>query len=412
MKQTMKIAKWELKKNLTNKSFLFSLFLTPALFLLFFFIPQLFDDSSESELTTVFLKDDIGAYETIENFVEQQPFLEWELVDTELPETDIIKQLNEHDNQAFVHLDEDSLAEHSFTVYTSDSIDSSFMSEVNVLSDPIKELQLERLELSDEQLAVIQAPFMFEVEETTSNAEATGGIEDVASEEELLSKLVPGIFAGIVLFSIVISGMMIFQSASQEKKEKIAEIILSSVTPNELMQGKIIGYFFLGIIQVAVWLGVAIPVVLWKIDMPVMQYLLVPEVLIFLVIAILGYLFFASLFVGVGATIEDVSTSGNFQGLVIMLPFVQFIFFGPLFSNPDGILAKVLSFIPFTAPGTLIIRLSLLDQWPWIEIISAIVVLFISVLLFMRLAGKIFKTGILMYGKNATPKEILKWMMQ
>src|SRR5699024_5117203 len=141
-------------------------------------------------------------------------------------------------------------------------------------------------------------------------------------------------------------------------------------------------------------------------------YLLVPEVLIFLVIAILGYLFFASLFVGVGATIEDVSTSGNFQGLVSMLPFVQFIFFGPLFSNRDGILVKVLSFIPFTAPGTLIIRLSLLDQWPWIEIISAIVVLFISVLLFMRLAGKIFKTGILMYGKNATPKEILKWMMQ
>src|SRR5690625_6432895 len=100
----------------------------------------------------------------------------------------------------------------------------------------------------------------------------------------------PGSFAGIILFSIVISGMMIFQSASQEKKDKIDEIILSSLTPNELMQGKIIGYFVLGIIQVFVWLGFAIPIVIWKFDLPIFEYLFVPELAILLLIAILGYL--------------------------------------------------------------------------------------------------------------------------
>src|SRR5690625_2650449 len=173
----------------------------------------------------------------------------------------------------------------------------------------------------------------------------------------------PGSFAGIILFSIVISGMMIFQSASQEKKDKIDEIILSSLTPNELMQGKIIGYFVLGIIQVFVWLGFAIPIVIWKFDLPIFEYLFVPELAILLLIAILGYLFFASIFVGIGATIEDVSTSGNFQGMVLMLPFLPFILIGPILSNPTGLVAQIGSYIPFTSPGILIIRLSMLEEW-------------------------------------------------
>ena len=96
----------------------------------------------------------------------------------------------------------------------------------------------------------------------------------VASDEvDPLERMIPGIFAGIILFSIVMTGMMIFQSASQEKKEKVAEIILSSLTPTELMQGKIIGYFVLGITQVIVWLVVALPAVMWRFDIPLIEVL-------------------------------------------------------------------------------------------------------------------------------------------
>src|SRR5699024_10440557 len=130
-----------------------------------------------------------------------------------------------------------------------------------------------------------------------------------------------------------------------------------------LMQGKIIGYFALGIIQVIVWLGLASPIVLWKIDIPIFKYLLVPELAVLLLIAILGYLIFASLFVGLGATIEDVSTSGNFQGLVFMLPFLPFMLVGPVFTDPSGIVAKVGSYIPVTAPGILLIRLTIMEDW-------------------------------------------------
>lgn len=226
----------------------------------------------------------------------------------------------------------------------------------------------------------------------------------------MLEKIVPGIFAGVILLSIVYTGMMTFQSASQERKDKMAEIILSSLTPGELMQGKIVGYFILGLIQTFVWIGLAMPVVIWKYDFSILMYLFTFETLIFIIIAILGYLLFAALFVGLGATIEDVSATGSFQGMVIMLPFVPVIFLSSILEDPNGQVAKIVSYIPFTSPSVLILRLTILEQWPWMEIVLAIVILIISVWVFTKLAGRIFKIGIQKYGKNATPKEIWKWL--
>src|SRR5699024_12313359 len=124
----------------------------------------------------------------------------------------------------------------------------------------------EQLCLSDQELAVVSSPLMFE--ETTGQdlEESSGG--EAQAQEDLLERVVPGIFGGIVLLSIVFTGMYIFQSASLEKKDKIAEIILSSVTPGELMQGKIIGYFILGLLQSAVLLVFAVPFAMWKLDFP------------------------------------------------------------------------------------------------------------------------------------------------
>src|SRR5690625_3128414 len=122
--------------------------------------------------------------------------------------------------------------------------------------------------------------FDFHQEDTTgeeNHEEKSSAGPFLEDSDKFLQRFIPGIFSGIILFSIVISGMMIFQSASQEKKDKIAEIILSSLTPNELMQGKIVGYFVLGLIQVFVWIGLALPVIMWKFDLPIFEHLFTPE---------------------------------------------------------------------------------------------------------------------------------------
>ncbi|WP_033541301.1 ABC transporter permease [Planococcus sp. CAU13] len=400
MRNTMKVARWEIRRNLKNKSFIIGMFLTPIIFLAFFFVPQLFSSDDEAATTTVYVNDGLGVYEQLEAAAANT---DWQMEPTEITESEAEAALGEAEDTAYVFVTEESVETGKVTVYTNEDTDSAFMDEVQVLSAPLQMVQIEQLGLTPEEAGVVAQGIVFE---DASVETEEGGL----FAENMLERVIPGAFAAVVMLSIVFTGMAIFTSASQEKKDKIAEIILSSLTPSDLMQGKIIGYFILGIIQVVVFLVIALPVLIWQIDFPVLEYLLVPELLVLLFIAVLGYLLYAALFVGIGATMADVSTAGNFQGLVMMLPFSPFLFIGPVISDPNGFIAQLGSYIPFTSPGVLILRLSLLEEWPWLEIIIAIAILAVSVWVFMKLAGKVFKTGILMYGKNATPGEIWKWI--
>lgn len=413
MRNAMKVAKWEIKRNLKNKSFIIGLFMTPLIFFIFMFIGGLMNDSDDDiaeDTTNVYINDQLGLFESIEETAKAQDF-NWEIHRTDLDEASIKEELESSEDTAYIFLNEKVINEGEIPVYTSDEITFSFMSQVQVLEGPIKLWQAEEIGLSGKELAIVSAPLSFN-ELTDDDLNGAGGNEaqDGQPKEDLLSRITPGIFGGLILLSVVFTGMYIFQSASLEKKDKIAEIILSSITPGQLMQGKIIGYFVLGIIQTAVLLAFVIPIALWKLDFPILDYLMVPKTLLFILIAIMGYLLFASLFVGIGATMADMTSAGNFQGLVMMLPFLPFMFIGPVISDPSGLFAIIGTYFPFTTPGVLMLRLTMLEEWPWIEIGIALVVLVVTIWLSMKLAGKIFKVGILMYGKNATPKEIWRWL--
>ncbi|MEZ7170774.1 ABC transporter permease [Sporosarcina sp. OR05] len=400
MHNTKKVAKWEIKRNMKNKSFIIGMFLTPIIFLAFFLLPDLFGSDDEAATTTVYVNDQLGVYDQL---VVAASKTEWLMKPTDIIEKDATVALESLGDAAYIFIDERAVETGNVSVYTNEDTSSAFMDEVQLLGNPLQMVQIEQLGLTPEEAAVVAQGIVFE--DVSEETKESGLFND-----QLLERVVPGAFAAVVMLSIVFTGMAIFQSASQEKKDKIAEIILSSLTPAELMQGKIIGYFVLGIIQVVVFIVIALPVLIWKIDFPVIEYLFVPELLLLLLISVLGYLLYAALFVGIGATMADISTAGNFQGMVMMLPFSPFLFIGPVFSDPSGFWAQLGSYIPFTSPGVLIMRLSLLEKYPWVEIIIAILILAVSVWIFMKVAGKIFKIGILMYGKNATPGEIWKWI--
>lgn len=408
MSNTIKIAKWEIKRNLKNKSFIISLFITPILFLAFFLLGNLANSDEDQSVTTVYVNDKLNILPALQEAVQLHN-LPFKLQKTGIEEDKIEDLLKNRENTAYLFIGEQSLTDGVIPVYTSDVISPMFANQIQLLAEPLKALQLEQLGLSKNQLAAISKGIVFEQSTVSEISKTEGGGGET---EKILERIVPGAFASIILLSIVFSGMMIFQSASQEKKDKIAEIILSSVTPKDLMQGKIIGYFLLGMLQVVVFFIFIIPIVLWKIDVPIFHYLFVPHLFLFIGIALLGYLLFSSIFVGIGATMADIYTAGNFQGLVILLPFLSFVFVGPVLTDPSGLWAQIGTYLPFTSPAVLILRLSILEEWPWAEIVISLAILIISVWIFMKLAGKIFNVGILMYGKNATPKEIWTWIRQ
>jgi ABC-2 type transport system permease protein len=401
-----KVARWEIKRNLKNKSFLISLIVTPLIFLLFITIPVLLSgiDNAESEPVKLYVKDEIGIWN--EQIAAQLGDSDtWEIVLQPENEQAVMEELEENENVFYIVLTEqDVLEQGRMIVYTNEKSDEKLVQPLQFLEQPLQMKRLMDRGFSQAESEQILRGIKLDI--------VSVGKEGEASEEDTLPlrRIIPAAFAGLILFSVIITGTMIFQSASQEKKDKVAEMILSSVTPSQLMDGKIIGYFILGLIQVAVWISIALPVIQWRLNFNLITYLLVPETLLLLLFAIAGYFMFAALFVGLGATIEDISTSGNFQGIVFMLPWIPFILFGPVVHNPEGIVAQVASYVPITSPAIMIFRMAIMEEWPWVDIVISIVLLLLSIWLFMKLAGKIFKTGILMYGKNATPMEIWKWL--
>jgi ABC-2 type transport system permease protein len=398
LRNSLKVAKWEIKRNMKNKSFVISLLLTPLSFLLFAILPSVMDHfQDEPEPVNVIIKDELGLWNGTEGILTG---LDWDIELTDAPESEILGKLETAENTVYIPLTENELDAGLFPIYKSEGVPDDVLQQAILLEQPLRAFQLSQLALNEEELAAVSQNISFEAIEA----------KDTAAGEDLYERLIPGITAGVVLFSVVISGMMIFQSASQEKKDKIAEIMLSSLTSGELMQGKIIGYFTLGIIQVAVWLLFVIPAASWRLDVPLIQYLTAPETLVLMLFAILGYLLFAAVFAGMGATVEDVNSASNFQGFILMLPFAPLLLIKPVLSDPEGIIAIAGSYIPFTAPGVWIMRLSVMEEWPWVELLLAAAVLLATIILLMKAAGKIFKVGILMHGKNATPQEMWKWL--
>src|SRR5690625_1295927 len=233
MRNTMKVAKWEIKRNMKNKSFIISLFLTPLIFLFFAVVPGLFSDSDDVEPIDVFVKDELQLIDELRAAVEQNDFLDWKVQETELDEASILTRVKNSDRIVYIPLTSTALDEGLIDVYTSEDIEDEFMNQVGFIEEPLRRLQFEELGLSAEELEVISRGIAFESHVEGSDDADEVSIADPTEDTDSLKRVIPGAFAGIILFSIVISGMMIFQSASQEKKDKIAEIILSSLTPNE-----------------------------------------------------------------------------------------------------------------------------------------------------------------------------------
>jgi ABC-2 type transport system permease protein len=115
------------------------------------------------------------------------------------------------------------------------------------------------------------------------------------------------------------------------------------------------------------------------------------------------------MFVGLGATMDDMQSAGNSQGLVIMLPAMSFLFIAPVVQNPNGVVSRFASLFPFTSWVILTIR-DALSPVPFGEIALSAAILIATTAVMIKVAAKIFRIGMLMYGKNATPREIWKWL--
>jgi ABC-2 type transport system permease protein len=228
--------------------------------------------------------------------------------------------------------------------------------------------------------------------------------------------IVPMIFGFLLIISIGASSGYLLQGLGEEKENRIMEVLLSSVSPRQLLTGKVLGLGAAGLVQVVIWLASLI--ILARLSSNVVGGILaglqIPGDMLFLGIVyfILGYLFFAVIEAGMGAIGANAKESQQMVVALMLpavLPFYIFIIF--LRDNPDHIVGTILTLIPVTAPMSVFIRLGLSEIPLW-ELLVSIGLLIAGIVGGIFLAAKAFRVFLLMYGKTPSPREIVRYLRE
>ncbi|WP_342438198.1 ABC transporter permease [Paenibacillus sp. FSL L8-0436] len=268
--------------------------------------------------------------------------------------------------------------------------------------------------LTAEQVAAMYTPVSIGTQQISSEG---AGNEGAAKESPPIINYVI-VYALLMLFfmSIMMTGNMISAEITSEKSSRIMEILITSAAPLTQMFGKVIGIFLVGILQIAV-ISASVAAnlmlphnasILTDFDLDLGQ-LDISILLYGLVLYILGYFLYALMYAAVGSIVSRTEDLGQAIMPILMLGFVNLYL--PMFSIsvPDTMLVKVASFVPFTSPLSMLLRIGVGEVATW-EILVSILILLATTLLFGWLAAKIYRTGVLMYGKRPSIKEIRKAM--
>lgn len=393
MKGLWKIANWEITRNLTNKQFIIGLLLTPVLIGVFSGIPILLERLNQPSLSTYYVVDHLGELASLQALLPENISLEAHQDSASI--ADIVRDTN---SSGYFTLDQAFISTGQIDVVYNDRSMETLSTIKGSLTALLQQIRLASSDISVNQLTFVTAP---------------ARVREVALDEELepqtMHMIVALVFTVLVFFLILTSGTMLMQSALQEKRDRMAEVVLSSVRSVQLMQGKILGHFLLGLMQLVFWIAIGLPIARYFWDFSVTEALAAVNVPIILFFGLGGYLLFSALFVGLGATMEDLQSAGNSQSLVIMLPALSFLFMGPVMTNPDGAIAIFASIFPFTSPAIMMMRSGLTVVPLW-QTLSSAALLLLTAWVIMLLASKIFRIGMLMYGKNASFQEVTKWL--
>jgi len=235
---------------------------------------------------------------------------------------------------------------------------------------------------------------------------------DVRSKEKakarpILAMIAPFFFVFMMFMGMFAINQQMLTSVIEEKSSRVMEVLLAAVSPARLMTGKILGLGAVGLTVVAIWTGAACVAASAK---GVASIANASTLAYFALYYVPGFLLFSAIFAAGGSacnTLKDAQTLVMPMALVMVVPMMAWL---PISQRPDGALAVTLSFIPPFTPLVMVLRLAASPEVPAPHIVGSIVLLLASVVIAMKASAKIFRTGILMYGKPATAREIVRWL--
>ncbi len=431
------IIKREYTTRVMKPSFIILTFLTPVLIAGMIMVPLLLAQIKDNTEKKIVVIDQTGLYKTV--FADNENF-KFEFVDQSIETFRRTKERDSYDAVLFIPQDL-SLNSKAATLFSEEQVGVEMKSYVSdLLKKHIEEKKLAELNIPDFKELVEKTKVSIDVKTVRWGKD---GEEKMGSAE--LAVIIGMISAFVIYIFIVVYGAQVMSGVVQEKTSRIVEVIISSVKPFQLMMGKIIGIAMVGLTQFALWVILSVVLVtaltsafgttldieayqqaqtmgVSAVNLPfddqdgVVSELLVAlqnfdfvqTGILFVLFFLGGYLLYASLFAAVGSAVDNETDTQQFS-LPLTLPIV-FAIYAAIYSaeNPDGPLAFWCSMIPFTSPIVMMVRLPFgVPTW---QLALSLGILIFSFIGSTWVAGKIYRTGILMYGKKITWKEMMKWV--
>ena len=229
-----------------------------------------------------------------------------------------------------------------------------------------------------------------------------------------------GIIAAIIFFFLMYStffmyGAQVMRGVLEEKSSRIVEVIIASVRPIELMLGKMIGIGLIGLTQYAVWslvaMNLSLPAIAQSLATTEIGAPRIPFATLgyFILFFLLGYFLYASVYTAIAAPFNTDQEAQQLAMIPVMLIVSCVAFYPAVLNNPSGPIAVAASLFPFTAPLTMFLRAAISDVPAW-QIGLSVLILIATTVGIAWVAGRIYRVGILMYGKKPTIPEILRWV--
>jgi ABC-2 type transport system permease protein len=318
-----------------------------------------------------------------------------------------ISALLEEEIKGFFVLGEDYLETGKLEVFSSDDLDIAGSESRGAL----RNLLLDRLlgdRVPEEIAERVRKPIAERVEWTVNDA---GEVETRQVATVIAKLIVPLVFAILMFISLMMSAGYLLQGTAVEKENRVVEILMHSANADELMTGKLIGLGGAGLLQVLLWFGMAIfgglatasGLALVGFDMPW------AAMAIALPFFLTGYLFMGGLMLGTGSLGSNLKESQQLSMFCTLPTIIPLVFLQILVTEPHSILGRVLIWIPFTAPVTIVLRTALdLSGVAWWEIVGSFLMMAVSIWISIRLGARLFRVGLLLTGARPKLREILR----
>jgi ABC-2 type transport system permease protein len=421
------IVQKEYVQRVSKKSFLLLTFLLPFLFVAMMFVPAWLTSIKSGEVRNVVIIDGTGKYAPLFENTDSYRFLHGDK-SLEAYRTDDNKELF-----AILSISSDLLQYPTAAkLYSEKQIPNDLSALVNrVLTKRIEQDKLASFQIPDLEKIIEESRVSFNIQTVKWKED---GSEHVSSA--LIAQLSGFISTFIIYMFIMMYGAMVMQGVIEEKTSRIVEIMVSSVRPFDLMMGKIVGIGLVGLTQIFLW-GILVGILLavgglflpglapvdaaaslqsggtaidpakeWIVTLQSFSF--VETIIYFIFYFMGGYLLYASIFAAIGSAVNSPEDTQQFMLPVTIL--LTFALYTGIYSveNPDGSVAFWCSLIPFTSPVVMIMRIPF-EVPLWQKLVS-ITLLFATAIGLAYFAAKIYRVGILMYGKKPHLKEILKWI--